>query len=110
MERDIKCSLKKHSKNNAITFCKECNKYMCNKCNNHHQELFDDHHINNLDKEINEIFIDICQIENHSNKLQYYCKDHNVLCCASCITKLEGKGNGQHKNCDICFIENIKDA
>ena len=64
-----KCSNKKHKEVNAISYCKECNKYICNKCSNHHQELFDDHHIYNLDKDINEIFINICQEENHQNKL-----------------------------------------
>ena len=32
-----------------------------------------------------------------------------MLCCAACISKIKGKGNGQHADCDICFIENIKD-
>ena len=104
-----KCSITKHKEVNAISYCQECNKYMCNKCFNHHQELFEDHHIYNLDKDINEIFINICKEQNHSNKLQYFCKDHNILCCANCIVQIEGKGNGQHKNCNICFIENIKE-
>ena len=56
-----------------------------------------------------DIFINFCQEQNHSNKLEYYCKNHNILCCASCITKIKGLGNGQHKDCDICFIEDIKD-
>ena len=36
-----KCSNKKHKEVNAISYCKECNKYVCNKCSNYH-ELFDD--------------------------------------------------------------------
>lgn len=31
------------------------------------------------------------------------------MCCDSCIVKLKTKGKGQHKDCDICFIEDIKD-
>ena len=104
-----KCSITKHKEVNAISYCQECNKYMCNKCFNHHQEIFEDHHIYNLDKDINEIFINICKEQNHSNKLQYFCKDHNILCCANCIVQIEGEGNGQHKNCNICLIKNIKD-
>ena len=46
-------------------------------------------------------------MENHINKLEYYCKDHLQLCCVACISPLKGKGNGQHSNCDICFIEDI---
>ena len=43
------------------------------------------------------------------NILEYFCKSHNVLCCAACISKIKGKGNGQHSECNICFIEDIKD-
>ena len=104
-----KCSMKKHKEIDAISFCQACNKYMCNKCSNYHQDFFDDHHIYTLDKDISEIFNNICNEENHQNKFQYFCKNHNILCCANCITKIEGKGNGNHKDCNICFIENIKD-
>ena len=52
---------------------------------------------------------DICKEINHQNKLDYYCNNHNMLCCAACIAKIEGKGNGQHSNCNICYIENIKE-
>ena len=58
---------------------------------------------------MNEIFKNICKEENHPNKLEYYCKNHNELCCANCITKIKGKGNGQHKDCEVYFIENIKE-
>ena len=110
MENKIeKCSNKEHKEINAISFCQECNIYMCNKCSNLHQQLFCNHNTNNLDKNNNEIFINICKEKNHHIKLQYYCKDHNILCCSSCIVKIEGEGNGQHKNCNICLIKNIKD-
>ena len=42
-------------------------------------------------------------------KLEYYCKNHDILCCDSCIAKLKVKGKGQHKDCDICLIEDIKE-
>ena len=48
------------------------------------------------------------QKNNHSMNLDYFCKTHNKLCCAACIAKIKGLGNGFHKNCDICFIKNIK--
>ena len=41
--------------------------------------------------------------------LDYFCKNHNSLCCVACLCKIKGKGNGQHKNCDVCFISEIKD-
>ena len=56
MEFIRKCSSQKHSESNAICYCQECDVYMCNKCSNFHSELFENHHIDSLDKEKNEIF------------------------------------------------------
>jgi len=44
------------------------------------------------------------------NELIYFCKTHNELCCAACISKIKGKGNGQHSDCDICFVDDVKDT
>ena len=104
-----KCSLKKHENIDAITFCQECHSFMCNKCGNHHSELFQNHNIFKLDKNIKKFFTGFCKIENHINKLEYYCKDHQQLCCLACISKIKGRGNGQHSDCDICHIEDIKE-
>ena len=57
----------------------------------------------------NEVFIDACQENNHNIKLEFYCKDHNTLCCAACISKLKEEGYGQHSDCDVCHIKNIKE-
>ena len=43
------------------------------------------------------------------NKLEFYCKNHNQLCCVACISKIKTKEYGQHKNCDICIIKDIKE-
>ena len=104
-----KCSFKEHKKIEALSYCQECKVYMCNKCSNHHQGLCENHHISNLDNGNKESIINKCKEENHPLKLIYYCKTHNKLCCAACIAKLEGKGFGQHKDCSICFIEDIKE-
>ena len=105
-----KCSLKKHSEIDAVNYCQECKKYLCNKCQNHHSELFEDHHLYNLDKNLKDIFTGFCQEQSHNKyELEIFCKTHNKLCCMACIYKLEKKGYGQHKNCDICEIEKIKD-
>ena len=83
---------------------------MCNKCENIHEKLFKKyHHCYKLDKDINEIFTGLCKEENHNEPLEYFCKIHNKLCCVSCICKIKGKGKGFHKDCDVCFIEDIKD-
>ena len=80
---------------------------MCNKCEKLHSGLFNHHHLYNLDKDINDIFTGFCKEENHLDKLEYFCKNHNILCCSACIAKVKKKGKGQHSECDICIIEDI---
>ena len=105
----IYCSLKEHEKNEALLFCPECQIYMCNKCDQSHSGLFLNHHLIKLDKDIKNIFTGFCKYDNHNQKLKYFCKDHNELCCGLCITKIKGQGNGQHTECNICFLDDIKD-
>ena len=107
--QEKKCSSKEHLENDAISYCQICKLYMCNKCENMHAKLFPNHCAYNLNKDIKEIFTGICNEENHLNQLEYYCKNHNILCCAACISKIKGKGYGQHTDCNVCFIEEIKD-
>ena len=104
-----KCSSNEHPEIDANNYCLECKIYMCNKCQNLHNKLFQNHHLNMINKENIEIFTGFCQEINHFEKLEYYCKNHNKLCCASCAVKIKGKGKGQHKDCDIIFIEDIKE-
>ena len=104
-----KCSNKKHSEINAISYCADCNLYLCNKCLNMHLEYLETHHTYNLDKNIQEIFTGLCKEENHKNQLQYYCKDHNLLCCSSCISKIKEDGNGKHFDCNVIPIKDIKE-
>ena len=107
-EQKKKCSSKKHLDIDAIIYCQKCKKYMCNKCQNYHSELFEEHKTTNLNN-INDIFIETCKEKNHINKLEFFCKEHNTLCCVSCISKLKDEGYGQHFDCDVCHIKNIKD-
>ena len=106
-----KCSLEEEKEIDAICYCQECNIYMCNKCENAHSKLFKDkHHVYKLDKDFNDLFTGFCKEDNHNEKLEYYCNDHNKLCCVSCICKLKGKGKGSHSKCNICFLEDIKES
>ena len=82
---------------------------MCNKCLNHHSEFLKNHHKYNIDKNFDEIFIGICKEKNHRKELEYFCKSHNQLCCVACISKIKGYGNGQHSDCNICHINDIKE-
>ena len=103
-----KCCVKEHKDIVAIYYCQECQIYFCNKCLNYHQGFFPNHQINNLENN-KEIFINKCKERNHPNKLEFYCKNHNQLCCSSCITKIKTNDYGQHKDCDVCIIEDIKE-
>ena len=103
-----KCAFKEHTDTDAVNYCIECKIYMCNKCSIYHSGLLENHHQYNI-KEIKDKFVNICKEENHSNKLELFCKNHNQLCCIGCSIKIKGHGYGQHCNCDICFIEDIKE-
>ena len=110
MEKRKKCSCKKHSEINAISHCLECDINMCNKCSTLHEEILESHHKYNINENINdtEIFTGYCKEEKHKNELEFYCKSHNQLCCAACISKIKTKYNGQHTDCDVCLINEIQ--
>ena len=105
-----KCSNEEHKEIEAKLFCEECKLYLCDKCEIYHSELFKNHHqyIIDKDKVISEIYTGLCKEENHFEQ-EYFCKSHNELCCAKCIlTKIKSKNIGQHKDCDVCLIEDIE--
>ena len=102
-----KCSLKEHSDSDAVSFCKKCEIYMCDKCEKNHLSLLANHKTVIIDKDMGEIFTGLCKIENHQNELEYYCKNHNQLCCVKCIAKIKRKGTSQHADCEVCNIEDI---
>ena len=105
-----KCSLPDHENIDAVVYCQECKIYMCTKCKRNHSGLFINHHQLKLDENIKDIFTGFCIEENHSDKLDYFCKTHNQLCSSSCIIKVKKKGKGQHADCDVITIEDIKDV
>ena len=83
---------------------------MCKKCEILHSKLLKNHEIINLDKSKDDIiFTGLCNAENHKVKLEYFCKTHNQLCCAACISKIKKNEDGKHKDCEICLIEEIKE-
>ena len=105
-----KCSLKTHIENNAVLYCYECKIYICSKCEKLHSGLFPNHHQLKIDneKDISNIFTGLCNEKGHNYELKYFCKTHNKLCCAECITKFKGKLHGQHTDCNVCSIEDIE--
>ena len=108
-DNNKKCSFKEHKDKEATDYCYNCKVYLCNKCVDYHKELLKNHQIAELDELSKEIFTGLCKEENHNLKLEHYCKNHNILCCGLCICKIKGNGNGQHNECDICLIKDIKE-
>ena len=104
-----KCSFIEHKEIDAINYCAECKRYMCNKCTNLHNGFLENHLLYNIDKGLEDIFTGFCKEENHNNKLEYLCKTHNILCCGACLCKIKDEINGQHKDCDVCKIKDIID-
>ena len=104
-----KCSFQEHGEINAFFYCGECQIYMCNKCEIFHSKLLQKHQTLNLENENGDIFTGFCEEENHNNKLEYFCKTHNKLCCVACIAKIKKNNNGTHKDCEIFIIEDIKE-
>ena len=107
--KTINCSFKDHKDIEAICYCFKCQIYLCNKCINCHKGLFDNHPINNIKQITDDLFTGFCKEENHNIKLEYYCKNHNKLCCGLCLCKNKETGYGQHHDCDISLIKDIKE-
>ena len=106
--KNEKCSNKEHKEINAISYCQKCNVYMCNKCEIFHSKLCENHHTYKLDEKKKDLFTGLCKEENHNAELEFFCKTHNLLCCVACVSKVKKKGKGQHTDCDVCCIEDIK--
>ena len=105
----MKCSFTEHEEINANIYCLDCKVYMCNKCEVFHSKLCKKHRVTKLEKIIKEIFTGFCKEEKHNIELEFFYKNHNELCCAACISKINNKGYGKHKDCVVVNVEDIKD-
>ena len=102
-----KCSFQDHKEVDAVIYCQECKVYLCNKCDNFHSKLLINHHTYKIDK-TKEIFTGYCDEPNHNEILNFFCINHNKLCCSSCLCKIKDKKYGQHTNCEVCYINDVK--
>ena len=107
--KDKKCSLTEHEEISAISYCNKCDIYMCNKCEITHSNLCKNHKMFIIKKDIEVVFTGLCPEENHNKELEFFCKTHNQLCCAVCVCKIRKKNIGNHKDCEVCMIEDIFD-
>ena len=69
-----KCSSKEHLNNDAKSYCQIGKVYMCNKCDNFHSNLCQNHNQYNIDQDIKVIFTGYCKHDNHPNKLDIFVK------------------------------------
>jgi len=110
MENNNKlCSSSEHEKTQAYSFCRKCEIYMCKKCETLHSKLLKAHKVFVLEKNNDEIFSGFCNEKKHQMELEFFCKTHNQLRCAACLSKIKKNEIGQHKDCDACLIEEIKE-
>ena len=105
-----KCSFAKHSEKDAKITCVNCNMNLCKECEIFHSNFCKEHLTYNIEKEQKDIFNIFCQGPEHKIKYEYFCRSHNILCCARCITKIKNEKNGKHTDCDICNIEDIVES
>ena len=96
----MKCSTKNHENQKGYKYCIMCNIFMCHQCFYTHQKLFSNHHLIDLNEDFSKLYTFLCKED--LKKLEYYCRSHNQLCCASC------KEN-KHYNCETSKIEDIKE-
>ena len=108
MEKQVKCFSKKHEESDAVIYCQNCRIYMCNKCKKLHSDLFENHILFSLDKDISNIFTGFCKEQNHNCELEYLCTTHNILCCSKCVSSFKNNGYGKHGDCEVEVIEDIK--
>ena len=104
-----KCYYNEHSEQTATNFCFKCNKFLCETCSTSHCDLNPKHNLFSVDKDLNLNFTGYCTEGNHPNKLDYYCSTHNNLCCAACLCKIKDRGDGQHTECKVCHMDEIKE-
>jgi len=111
MESVIKrCYTKSHWNKRATKHCFTCNKDFCEICAGPHSRCDRKHELYSIDTDSKNVnFTGLCKEGNHTNKLDYFCKTHNNLCCAACLCKIKEKGDGQHTECNACHIDEIKD-
>ena len=103
-----KCYYNEHSEQTATNYCFKCNKFLCETCSTSHFDANPKHNLFSVEKDLNLNFTGFCK-EGHPNKLDYYCSTHNNLCCAACLCKINDKGDGQHTECNVCYIGDIKE-
>ena len=91
-----------HKEINAVCYCVDCHIYLCNKCvETFHSKLFENHISYKIDKINPKSFTGFYSKDNHLGLLDFYCKNHNKLYCASCFFKKKNEKYGQIVDCQL---------
>ena len=110
--KDIFCSLEDHKEKKAIKECENCDIKLCQECSKFHSKYLPLHNLILINNEKSFYSKINCSQENHNKiPLNYYCQNHNELCCAFCLCIKEENNLGNHNKCKIISIneiENIK--
>ncbi|KAK3576525.1 hypothetical protein CHS0354_018019 [Potamilus streckersoni] len=93
--------LKWNRENLATSFCKDCNKFICNVCREHHDEISSPnrHNVFNLfsDNESMVVIPNLSSLEmcrrHPKEHLTFFCGDDNAFCCNTC-------GFLEHRKCE----------
>ena len=92
--------------------CEYCDIKLCNECSKIHSKFLPKHNLIEINKSEPFYFKSNCSYENHKKMpLNYYCENHNTLCCALCLCIKQDDNFGIHNKCKILSIneiENIK--
>lgn len=97
------CTLtSKHYNKIAVSYCVNCEKYMCNDCKDCHNELLNDHSIRNSKIKINSY----CK-EHVNMKTSFYCMDCKEDICEFCIKNHQLHQIIENKGLDSKFFEKL---
>ncbi|XP_076108918.1 uncharacterized protein LOC143076912 isoform X2 [Mytilus galloprovincialis] len=89
------CSRRRRS-TEAVMYCTDCEDALCADCEDFHGSMktFDTHHIIDINVFKGEPFIINKSCKVHTDMvLEYYCTDHDILCCRSCMASA-------HRSCE----------
>ncbi|KAK3608721.1 hypothetical protein CHS0354_007385, partial [Potamilus streckersoni] len=91
----------------AVSFCKDCKRFMCKICREHHNENQSqlEHDVIDLNCENTSCLTNLSMIEmcpSHRKKnIEFFCSDHSSLCCSTC-------GFLEHRKCErVITIEDF---
>ena len=104
-EQEVKCD-KCDEDDPVVSFCPECNSFLCHACNDHHKrnKRYHGHAVvpltelkSNKDAPIQaKVKIPLCK--EHNEQLKYYCETCDELVCMYCtVTKHNGHNHGSVK-------------